>query len=225
MIIENIHNFWNDISYDEIDIFHSNLSDYDVSKQRNDIEFGIINKFLNPVDNKNIIDLGCGPGRLIDNFINKDISFNMYNGYDYSEPYVKFCKTNYSNDNINFYETDFEKFNIVNNNYNIFICSAVFQYLSDDAIDKIFDFILKNDIRNVYYKMTIHLTDGMVIDDKYSEKLKKNYSAIYRAKDYYDKLNLRLLDNGYKLEDEGFLFLHLQYYKETPQYYYILRKA
>ncbi|AEH01631.1 trans-aconitate 2-methyltransferase [Lacinutrix sp. 5H-3-7-4] len=87
--------------------------------------------------NQKILDIGCGPGYLIDFLPNTD-----YTGIDIDANYIKTAKTRYPNDT--FYCTAVEDFNLeAPNTFDVVIAAGVIHHLTDSQTSRLFELAKK----------------------------------------------------------------------------------
>jgi len=87
--------------------------------------------------NQKILDIGCGPGYLIDFLPNAD-----YTGIDIDANYIKTAKTRYPNDT--FYCTAVEDFNLeAPNTFDVVIAAGVIHHLTDSQTSRLFELAKK----------------------------------------------------------------------------------
>jgi SAM-dependent methyltransferase len=90
-------------------------------------------RLLPPLENKTILDVGCGNGRLLD-FLPESV---RYAGYDFNPHYIKSAKSKYRNRQAKFFVAD------INDNENTVKADVVFvigvlHHLSDESCTKLF---------------------------------------------------------------------------------------
>ena len=85
--------------------------------------------------NLDILDIGCGPGNMI-NYL----SFNKYYGFDTDKKYIKYAKNKYKNCNFfceKFTKTSLKKISRVD----VVILFGILHHISDDEILKLIDIL------------------------------------------------------------------------------------
>ena len=135
-----------------------------------------LNKIVK-IKNKSILDIGCGTGELIDNFIPE--AKKIY-GVDISSNYIKTCKLKFKNQKkvvIKLFKSNFKKLNKLNQKFDIIVCNSVIQYFSYES--QIIELV--KIVKKVSKKGSIFLiSDIMDINDK-KNYLKLLYYSIIRG--------------------------------------------
>lgn len=211
--MKNNYNIYIKELYNQPELYIEEFIDY-----KDDIYFWpkIIRKF-NP---KNILEVGIGNGRLINILHNK---VEEYDGVDFSDKIINYCKKNYNFNNVNLYNSNFKDFknnkkydliifpfNVFNNFYNEFDFKMFFSTLNKitnkDSVIIIDTFNpTSNDfIDSIRYKKTNQFKMNDKIIDVYE---KKKFDIINSTCIYYKRYNI-----GKKIIKESILpnrlFLH-----------------
>jgi len=99
------------------------------------IEQECVKELINKIEDKNILDLGCGDGRY-----SKVIGdFNTYHGVDFSESFISMCP---KNEKAKFTCHDVSTF-IEDTKYNIILIIGLITYLEDEDILQLIDNVKK----------------------------------------------------------------------------------
>lgn len=196
---------------------------------RNKQEKIIINEYLD-FNSSNILDIGCGAGRLAgiipDNFMH-------YTGIDFSQELLSLAQKEYSNrKNINFLCLDLkEEMNHLNsvipNKIDVLFLVGIFMYYNDCEIEKTLQNIipLLADDCSIYLRETISVTGKrLTLDNFYSSNLDTEYSSIYRTEEEYLSLLSPLLGMNFKQVRSDFFPQELATYKETQLKYFIYQR-
>ena len=140
----------------------------------------MIEKYIKPKKEDNILDLGCGTGRLID-LLPEGI---QYTGIDISTNYIEDAKRRYGNKYnficSNIMDVDFSNFGIID----IVIASGFFHHLDDESIDR----LLININSCMDDKTRLISVDPCIVDEQnwISKLLVKNDRGKYvRSKECY----------------------------------------
>ena len=191
-------------------------------------------KFLK-LDNKcNILEVGCGTGR-ISKYLIKDC--NKYLGIDYVKELVDIAKNRediLKNENIEFINVSLEEFLnekdtiIKKQKFNRFVISGgVFTYINDTEVKVYFEKLkeLLDTECIVYISEPIANEERLTLNKFYSDNLESEYSAIYRTVDEYEDLFKVFYEAGFKSEvSEEFFYNDIKAQKETKQWLFVLSK-
>jgi len=209
--------FWNKraVKYDDANPYVTvKLGDKNPerAKQWDEYEKTKILPLLNIDSNDNVLDIGCGIGRLSDLIIPK---YKYYLGTDYAEDLISIANKRiiYHNKNYAFKTIAAQNISCDNKDiiiangvrYTIVILAGVFPYMNDENIQICLCNImnLMASTSKLYIANAIHINQRLTLDNYYSEDLEANYHIIYRTQDEYMKLFAPLFDNGFKLIHNG----------------------
>lgn len=197
-----------------------------VAIKRNQNEVQLINKLLDFSKNKNILDLGCGCGRLASPFI-QNITF--YDGIDFAKNYIDLAKENFAqHKNIQFHQmsvTDLDR-TILNKDYDYIFITALCLYLNDDTINTLFktikDFCKQS--THIYLRESIStLETRLTLKDFPSEDLGSEYNAIYRTAEEYESIIKSVFPNATIKNSDLLLTEETGVRKETNQMYWLIQ--
>ena len=96
-----------------------------------------IRDFVQPFPNANIMDIGCGPGTVVDYLLEVTPEVN-YIGYDFNEQYIEQAKQKYG------FKAKFECKRVSNvdsdqaNKYDIVMANAILHHLNDEEADHLY---------------------------------------------------------------------------------------
>ncbi len=180
-VVVNIMDLYNlDYNYHYNNIYHEvNCNDI-VWKKIVDDTNNIIKLMFNKINtnNYNILDCGCGSGRII-KYLNK---FNKYVGVDIDMDMIGKAVNNYNNDNhymihnINFMYCDLNSTNypnILNDKFNLITCiNSCMYFMNDNFWGKI------NEITTESTIMILNIVDNIINNDYYMEI--KNNKLYYK---------------------------------------------
>lgn len=185
------------------------------------------------IDNdSNILELGCGTGRISKFII--DLIPKSYTGIDYVQELVDIAKNRLDikkSENINFLSTSFKDFFKSNRNRKFnrfFISGGVLMYINDceakECIKKLADIMDENSV--IYISEPISTEKRLTLNEFYSENLKSNYSALYRTENEYINLFKPLIKKGFSLNiNEEFFYEDIKRQKETKQWLFVLKNS
>ncbi len=179
-----------------------------------------------------VLDIACGIGRWSD-AIQCDIQ--EYCGIDFCDGLISLAIDRNKNLRNRFFYVssmqDIEKTLIENNKgkYNCLILVGSLMYLNDEDVKKLFEAINRISYNNslICIREPIGIEERLTLKEQFSEELEDSYNAIYRTRDeLYYLFKDALLDNGFEVKEENFLFdsKELNNRKETSQYYFILER-
>ncbi|MEY8421181.1 class I SAM-dependent methyltransferase [Lachnospiraceae bacterium 38-14] len=200
--------------------------------RRNEAEVKRILPLLKIDTNSIVLDVACGVGRWADAL--KESGMKQYYGTDFSSKLIEIAKQRVQQSNCEFLVADVgetkEKLQRKAKDgidCNRVILSGVLLYLNDKDIKSFFEDIneLCTDNTRVYIRVPIGIEERLTLKDFYSDELETEYNAIYRTRDeYYEFMKDSLLNDGYVIETEGYIFEDdsLNNRQETRQYFFIL---
>lgn len=174
---QKIKQFWesraNLLLENKVDLFESTSFTKDINRKNKDLEF-IIKAIKKCSLNENLLDLGCGVGR-----ITLELSSYFKNIYanDYVNDFIEIAKQK-APENIKFTCCDAEDFLPLN--YDCCLISGLFLHLTDDKVQKLSQKL--NNIPYIILKESLGtLSRYDLPEDHYSKELKTNYIASYRT--------------------------------------------
>ena len=135
----------------------------------------------------NLVDLGGGVG-LWSEYFSEHI--NKVTLVEREEKFIELAKQKINNKNIEIIHSDVVDFNAKENSFDVVFISGVTLYLDDEYL-----LLLMNKVKN-YLKpngIFIHrdaygINQKFLLDNKKSENLKLEYSAVYRTRTEYDNI-------------------------------------
>lgn len=203
--------------------------DFNIAMQRDLIEKDILlnlgaHKFV-----ANILDLGCGNGRLSELF--KKVK--SYVGVDFSETLIKQALSKNLGARHHFYVGSVIELSkireVYSMKYDLIILSGLLIYLNDEDIKELILEILKlsNSKCKIYLREPISiLNEKLSLIAHYSDELKTHYNAIYRTKEELLSFLQPLFSSGFDLIkfDSMYKDPTLNTRKETMQKYFYLER-
>lgn len=198
-------------------------------RERNKKETEKLKPLLELKETSRVLDVGCGIGRWGD-AITEPIE--EYCGMDFSGELIKIAKERNEKTNYFFCEgavTDIEQVLSQNEkaNYNVILLMGILMYVNDMDMEEVFRQLENKCMEHtkICIREPIGVEERLTLKEFFSEDLNDNYNAIYRTRDeLVTFLEKGLLNKGFKIEQEGFLFdeENLNNRKETTQYYFVL---
>ena len=176
------------------------------------------------LENKKILEIGCGLGRWAEFFNDK---CNTYLGIDYSKNLIDIAKKQYNYHNCHFQVKSALDINnndlIIKPPFDIIFITGLLIYLNDDDILQLMKNINNIKFNNtiIYIRETISvIEDRLTLKNYYSEDLNEKYNAIYRTKDellnFFKELNMKLIKTN-KIHES------LNKHNETGYRYFIFK--
>ncbi len=184
---------------------------------------------LNP--EAKVLDIACGIGRWAD-AMPQDIE--EYCGVDFSEELIQIARKRNIRDNCCFLEGAVDEIeNVVTQNnkgkFNRILMMGILVYLNDKELENAFAQIERicQEHAVICIREPIGIKERLTLKDFFSDELKDNYNAIYRARqELLQFFETAFLGKGFKISQEGFVFDEnaLNNRKETAQYFYVLER-
>lgn len=181
---DKIKKFWNDRADLKEESTNLGLNGLDEKKQiiKKKIEIDKMFDYLDLNELNNFLEVGSGNGRWIFKLYDKVKSVTAV---DYCESMVGVVKKKVRNlgiDNIHVFNEDAKKF-LVDDIFDKILMSGLIMYLNDDSLDALFKNIdmMTRSGSEIIIRDTFGINGRYEINDKYSEALDTNYSAIYRS--------------------------------------------
>lgn len=198
-------------------------------KKRNKYETDKLLKLINLNEESKVLDVACGIGRWADAI---GTGIERYLGVDFSEGLIDIANKRNKNPKAKFIAGSSTELNNLldkDDSFSHILIIGLFVYLNDDDVAKVFEQAEKfcAEHATICIREPIGITDRLTLKEFYSEELKDNYNAIYRTDaEFKQIMKSTLLDKGFKIKQEGFLFDDdaLNNRKETSQYFYILER-
>jgi ubiquinone/menaquinone biosynthesis C-methylase UbiE len=159
------------------------------------LDFVLVNEYIKPSDGQNILDFGCGTGKIVKSLHN--FSNIKYFGIEPNAKYVIGGKNRYSQYlNVQFYTGSLEVLEIISEKFDTIIVSAVLHHLHVESWSKIINTLYKrlkpggkivlldnvfHPNQNLIAKFLIRLDRGIsvVSIDQYLNLIDGNYSVNY----------------------------------------------
>lgn len=203
----------------------------EIVDERNRKENEKLLPFLKIEEDSRILDIACGIGRWSDAIKQK---IGEYCGIDFSGELIKIARErNKSLNNRCFFvgaATDTEKL-LMNNHkgkYDRILLIGILMYLNDEDIKETLSQLERccKEHAIICIREPIGTEERLTLKNFYSEELKDRYNAIYRTKEELNLFFKILIDKGFQMINNGYLFEEdsLNNRKETVQYYYIFER-
>lgn len=180
----------------------------------------------------NVMDIGCGIGRLAELIIPK---CNYYLGTDYAvqlidiaKKRIKYTKKNYTFLNIAFQDISKDNGLIIvpEGGYSAILIAGVLQYINDIHITtglcNILPFTSKH--CRIYITSPISVSERLTLKEFYSTEIETDYSNIYRTQNEYWELYAPLRENGFSLKLQGEIPVDIGGFSETHREYHIFER-
>ena len=179
------------------------------------------------LENKKILEIGCGTGRWAEVFHDK---CDSYLGIDYSEDLIEIAKENYNYDNCHFQVLSASQLDtadlLVSAPFDIVIITGVLIYFNDDTIKKMIKDLnsLCASNKTIYIRETLSfLETRLTLKDFFSENLEADYNAIYRTDDeFLDFING--INGNITIETDE-IFDELKNFTETGYKYFLIKSV
>lgn len=184
------------------------INTYNEIAQKYDEEFGndysdtpYIDEFLNYLDGKNVLDIGCGVGNLTKYIYDKGY---IIDGIDLSKEMLNIAKTKYPN--INFYNMDMMNI-ILDKKYDgIMLAYSLFHLTKEEVIEVLPKYY---DLLNKKGKILLILQDGtgeQLIDEplKNGFKMFINYYSLEEIDALLEKNNFKVISTHFKKSENEF---------------------
>lgn len=196
-------------------------------ESRNQKETDTIIPLLSLNKNSRILDVACGIGRWSDAITDK---IECYVGIDFCEGLIEIANERNKLGNRYYYvgkSTELSSI-IPKTKFNVFLMIGFLQYINDDDAILTLNEIVKlcDDSAVICIKTSIGIEERLTLKSQFSDELVDNYNAIYRTRNELVTLFSVLLDKGFKITRESFMFDNdkLNNRKETSQYYFVLER-
>lgn len=189
-IHNNSNDFWREYSKRE-DLTLNSLMNLEADAEKSKTKFIYEKKRLESIikynPKWNLVDLGGGVG-LWSEYFSEHI--NKVTLVEREEKFIELAKQKINNKNIEIIHSDVVDFNAKENSFDVVFISGVTLYLDDEYL-----LLLMNKVKN-YLKpngIFIHrdaygINQKFLLDNKKSENLKLEYSAVYRTRTEYDNI-------------------------------------
>jgi SAM-dependent methyltransferase len=226
----NVKNFFDSRACDAQGVNSTMLQkDPNIASERDMAEKEILLSLTYDVQVNDVLDLGCGNGRLADLFKNVE----NYVGVDFSENLVKLASERGLGTQYKFYVssvTELHKIeNICETQYDFIVISGLLIYLNDEDVSKLIQQILTlcNEECRIYLREPVSvLNEKLSLIDHYSQELGTYYNAVYRTEAELLNFLNPLIVNGFKVAKRDYMYkdLKLNNRAETIQKYFYLER-
>lgn len=196
-----------------------------IAYKRNEKEKSLLVKLINLLEPIEILDIGCGCGRWVENLKSH---IKSYDGIDFCNQYIDTASDYYKSfRSVKFYRMDVANLDIskLKDRYDLIILNGICMYLNDINLEKMFSTLIPYIEKSgkIYLRESVSIVGKrLTLKDFYSKELKSEYNAIYRMPTEYENLILNL---NLKILKEGFLLDSITgQRKETNQKYWLLGK-
>ena len=191
-IHKNSNDFWKEYAKRK-DLTLNSLMNLEADAEKSKAKFIYEKKRLESIIKYNpkwsLVDLGGGVG-LWSEYFSKHI--NKVTLVEREKKFIDRAKQNINNENIEIVHSDIVDFDAKKNSFDVVFISGVTLYLDDDYL-----LLLMKKVKN-YLKpdgIFIHrdaygIKQKFLLDNKKSENLKLEYSAVYRTREEYDEVFL-----------------------------------
>lgn len=197
----------------------TNFADDKKTKQMDSLEKIQLMKFINIKKDKEILDIGCGVGR-ITMFLANHADFVL--GVDYAQELLEVAWEEARRKKV--YNVDFlcaPSYNFCyNRQFDKVVIFGLLSYMNDENVIKTIEnaYNQLKDGSVLILKETVGTDGHFEVLDKFSEELQTNYSSIYRT----SKELIKMFENvGFKLEHDEKLYQHR---KETGMWFFVFEK-
>lgn len=190
---------------------------------RNKQEFELVESVLGRLENISILDIGCGMGRWANNLKDRNCD---YMGLDYSDEFTSYNKKNYPN--MKFLTMSAANIDLskLYKTYDLVIINGVLMYINDEELNNVFATVSKLTPQNIYLQESISVIgERLTLNKFYSVELDKNYSAIYRKPEEYERLLDKYLSDYRIIKNDLLLDEKSGARKETNAQYWILKRG
>jgi SAM-dependent methyltransferase len=228
LVYSDVKAFFNNRSKDSGDLCSTMLQkDFNIAMRRDLIEKDMLLGLEAGKGATNILDLGCGNGRLAELF--NDI--NNYVGVDFSEALISQATAKNLGVQYHFYMGSVAELpkilEIYNFRYDFIIISGLLIYLNDEDVETLILEILKlsSPKCRIYLREPVSVLDEKLsLIDHYSKELNTSYNAIYRTEKELLSFLHPLCLRGFKLIKSDWMYKDpsLNNRKETMQKYFYL---
>ena len=231
IIINHVNEFWqnkaqNESGYSTV-LLNTNLPENaNIIRNQKEKEF-----LFGCLKNKkyNILEIGCGNGRWVDNL--KDKYINQYDGIDFVENFINQCNEKFAKiSEIQFYcmsATDLKQ-DILKKQYDLIIITGVCMYINDKDLELLYKNLnnLLSLNGSLYIQESVStINKRLTLKDFYSDELNSKYNAIYRTTEEYICIIEHNFDN-IKLKNSGYLLTKdIGARKETNAYCYFYERG
>lgn len=202
------------LSTNELHSVLYNDNDSDLVRQRHNYEMKIINKLLDLTQYNNVLDLGCGTGRLIELFP----KINSYFGIDQNNYFIEYAKKKFNSKNIRFScKNVLDVSNEEIENFDLCIISGLAMYLNDEDLKILFSKLrASNKSFTLIWRESIAINGRINLFNHFSHELNHHYQAIYRSSQEYTNLLKHL---NFRIDYNNFLYpKNLWLRQNTTQY-------
>ncbi|MCC0700439.1 class I SAM-dependent methyltransferase [Clostridioides sp. ZZV15-6383] len=183
---------------------------------------------LNITRNSNILDIGCGVGRLADYIVP---ICNYYLGTDFAEDLIAIAKKRFPDNDCDFQVCDF-----TNTPYDTkvkskmpfdtILLAGVTMYINDDelkiALKNLLGILDKK--ASIYLSIPIGINKRLTLKEFYSKELNSEYNVIYRTIEEYEEILKPLLDEGFEIVESKSFLTDISQYSDTERHYFILKR-
>lgn len=185
----NANTFWK--NYSKKDLSQTSLMNLETnaleSKKKFEVEKNRVSEVVNFSESALLVDLGGGIGLWSQYFSPKVGSVIMVEN---QKEFCNIARAQIIEDNITIVESDVIDFSMPENSCDYIFISGVTIYLDDSAFVKLLENVskyLKPD--GLFIHRDAYGTSGrFILNEKYSEKLESDYSAVYRTRKEYDEI-------------------------------------
>ena len=190
-------------------------------------------QLLNITHNDNVIDIGCGIGRLAEAIIP---CCSYYLGVDYAENLIEIAKERISfpgksYDFATLAMQDIYKGNSVlphstTKRYTVAVIAGVLVFMNDNTVKQALNNLLSvmADSCRIYIAGTAGVSQRLTLDNFYSDDLNAKYSIIHRTENEMMELCSVLYENGFQLSKRGDMAIDTANNAETKRVFYIFKR-
>lgn len=207
----------------------------DIAKGRNHQDFLALSSCVNISNFTNVLDIGCGYGRWLENLLP---IVKIYDGIDGAENIIYYASSRYKtyHPNIQFHKCNLINLssNILRPFYDLVIFNGILMYCNDDTLIQILEtlksVIKKNTI--IYLRESVSVikdteylslnNERFTLKEFQTDLLDMNYNAIYRTVKEYETIFKEIFPNLLILKS-GFINAETCKYKETNQHYWVIQ--
>jgi cyclopropane fatty-acyl-phospholipid synthase-like methyltransferase len=205
----------------------------ELAEARDRFEKETILGFLNLASTTRVLDIGCGTGRWGVELVDK---VQSYLGFDFSEAIIDIAKADFAAHGApesfrlqTLPVSDMAPDALLSGGpFDLFIVAGVFLYLNDDEVATGFEQIaaMAAPGARLYVREPVGVDHRLTLDRHFSKDFGRDYSAVYRDRNFYEKLIATYLEPaGFEVTTAEWLYPDtLSNRAETAQHFWIVER-